>query len=176
MEPSEEDKESPTLSSILTLALESSQNIVKAVDRFFREAPQGEVRRFQPLWKKVEKGGLRQTHEGQFTAEWKWVSSLIAWDAYRSGNQEQALETLHEWLDVDCAFSFGNGGSVNSLLLGMKTEKRERSDDSVKAVEGDGVLKIPKKYFSETNILWLLWRSTFLTVAIEKHAEKQKQK
>jgi hypothetical protein len=86
-------------------AVQSTQEAMTVIDRFLREGPRKEVAPFRPLWKAaIKRGGLRQTHKGKVTDEWKWLVSLQLWDAYQNGNKQHALEALREWLDIDCAF------------------------------------------------------------------------
>lgn len=88
----------------ITFAVQSTKKALQVVDRFLREGPREEIVRFRPVWKQATKTGLRQTREGKWTEAWKWLMSLLLWDAYQHGNREQALESLHDWLEVDCAF------------------------------------------------------------------------
>lgn len=111
---------------MLNTAIQSIQNIARVVDHFLREAPLEEVKRFRPLWKKVEKKGLRQTHRGQYTAEWKWLMSLMLWDAYQSGHQQKALDDLHDWIRIDCAFFLRQWWVSELIASWLQKEEREQ--------------------------------------------------
>lgn len=158
--PESENTGDLTLVSILTLALHSAQNMQRAVDRFFREAPQEEVRRFRPLWEKIEKGKGRQTQKGQVTEEWKWLVSFLLWDTYQRGEQEQALEDLHKWLDVDCAF-FLRQWWVIGLIASWHQEGKQK--EIRRLFEG----RRGKR--QQQNIAEVLLRDEQIVVAVEKH-------